>query len=197
MITAVSEATVPKISVILRKAYGAGLYAMAGPPSRPTPAWRSPPPRSPSWGRRRPSMPFSPTGSQRSRTRPSARPSWPSAAASTRRTSTCSGSSADLVVDAVDPTGGAAHRACASLCDGRIEEPLADRPAPRRPSGVMSAAGRGEVPGPDPDPDADEEEEAESRQAKAPWHFKLIVVGSVGYLGYRFYQGISWLAHHL
>ncbi|MGO9197923.1 MAG: hypothetical protein ACLQK4_12455 [Acidimicrobiales bacterium] len=61
----------------------------------------------------------------------------------------------------------------------------------------MSAAGRGEVPGPDPDPDADEEEEAESRQAKAPWHFKLIVVGSVGYLGYRFYQGISWLAHHL
>jgi acetyl-CoA carboxylase carboxyltransferase component len=31
MITAVSEATVPKVSVILRKAYGAGLYAMAGP----------------------------------------------------------------------------------------------------------------------------------------------------------------------
>ncbi|MBA2608805.1 MAG: acyl-CoA carboxylase subunit beta [Actinobacteria bacterium] len=31
MITAVSEATVPKICVILRKAYGAGLYAMAGP----------------------------------------------------------------------------------------------------------------------------------------------------------------------
>jgi acetyl-CoA carboxylase carboxyltransferase component len=31
MIAAVSEATVPKISVIVRKAYGAGLYAMAGP----------------------------------------------------------------------------------------------------------------------------------------------------------------------
>ncbi|MEZ5165589.1 MAG: carboxyl transferase domain-containing protein [Acidimicrobiales bacterium] len=31
MITAVSEATVPTISVILRKAYGAGLYAMCGP----------------------------------------------------------------------------------------------------------------------------------------------------------------------
>src|SRR3546814_13280308 len=31
MITAVSEATVPKISVIVRKAYGAGLYAMSGP----------------------------------------------------------------------------------------------------------------------------------------------------------------------
>jgi acetyl-CoA carboxylase carboxyltransferase component len=31
MITAVAEATVPKVSVIVRKAYGAGLYAMAGP----------------------------------------------------------------------------------------------------------------------------------------------------------------------
>jgi acetyl-CoA carboxylase carboxyltransferase component len=31
MISAVSEATVPKLSVIVRKAYGAGLYAMSGP----------------------------------------------------------------------------------------------------------------------------------------------------------------------
>ena len=31
MITAVAEATVPKICVIVRKAYGAGLYAMSGP----------------------------------------------------------------------------------------------------------------------------------------------------------------------
>jgi len=31
MISAVSEATVPKICVVIRKAYGAGLYAMAGP----------------------------------------------------------------------------------------------------------------------------------------------------------------------
>ena len=31
MISAVSEATVPKICVVVRKAYGAGLYAMAGP----------------------------------------------------------------------------------------------------------------------------------------------------------------------
>lgn len=35
MITAVSEATVPKICVVLRKAYGAGLYAMAGPAFEP------------------------------------------------------------------------------------------------------------------------------------------------------------------
>ena len=31
MVAAVSEATVPQVSVVLRKAYGAGLYAMAGP----------------------------------------------------------------------------------------------------------------------------------------------------------------------
>ncbi len=35
MITAVSEATVAKVSVIVRKAYGAGLYAMAGPGFEP------------------------------------------------------------------------------------------------------------------------------------------------------------------
>lgn len=46
--------------------------------------------------------------------------------------------------------------------------------------------------------DAEEEgEEGGTRQARAPWHFKVIVVGSVVYLGYRLYQGLSWLAHHI
>jgi acetyl-CoA carboxylase carboxyltransferase component len=35
MISAVSEATVPKICVVLRKCYGAGLYAMCGPAFEP------------------------------------------------------------------------------------------------------------------------------------------------------------------
>ncbi|GGC88638.1 putative carboxylase YngE [Thalassobacillus devorans] len=35
MLSAMSEATVPKISVVVRKAYGAGLYAMAGPAFEP------------------------------------------------------------------------------------------------------------------------------------------------------------------
>jgi methylmalonyl-CoA decarboxylase subunit alpha len=35
LITAVSEATVPKICVVVRKAYGAGLYAMSGPGFEP------------------------------------------------------------------------------------------------------------------------------------------------------------------
>jgi acetyl-CoA carboxylase carboxyltransferase component len=35
MISAVSDATVPRISVVVRKAYGAGLYAMCGPGFEP------------------------------------------------------------------------------------------------------------------------------------------------------------------
>ncbi|KMK76136.1 acyl-CoA carboxylase subunit beta [Alkalihalobacillus pseudalcaliphilus] len=35
MVAAISEATVPKISIIVRKAYGAGLYAMCGPAFEP------------------------------------------------------------------------------------------------------------------------------------------------------------------
>ena len=35
MIAAVSEATVPKVSVVVRTAYGAGLYAMCGPAFEP------------------------------------------------------------------------------------------------------------------------------------------------------------------
>jgi hypothetical protein len=29
-----------------------------------------------------------------------------------------------------------------------------------------------------------------------PWGFKFMIVASVIYIGYRIYQGISWLAHH-
>jgi len=35
MLTAMAEATVPRISVVVRKAYGAGLYAFSGPGLRP------------------------------------------------------------------------------------------------------------------------------------------------------------------
>ena len=35
MLTAIAESTVPRISIIVRKAYGAGLYAFSGPGLRP------------------------------------------------------------------------------------------------------------------------------------------------------------------
>jgi hypothetical protein len=31
----------------------------------------------------------------------------------------------------------------------------------------------------------------------APWHFKLLVGGTAVYLGYRFLEGVQWLAHKL
>ncbi len=42
------------------------------------------------------------------------------------------------------------------------------------------------------------EDDAEPEQvhAKAPWHFKVLAVGTAGYLAYRLYQGIGWLIHH-
>lgn len=30
-----------------------------------------------------------------------------------------------------------------------------------------------------------------------PWHFKLMLVATVVYLGYRAYQGVGWLVHHV
>ena len=35
-----------------------------------------------------------------------------------------------------------------------------------------------------------------ARTAKIPWHFKLMIAGTGGYLVWRAYQGIGWLVHH-
>ncbi|MGO8877114.1 MAG: hypothetical protein ACLQNG_15275 [Acidimicrobiales bacterium] len=79
--------------------------------------------------------------------------------------------------------------------------PPPGRPTGRRPDAAPRATdppaprkGRAEAPD---EPAEESESEDEKRQAKAPWHFKFIVVGSVVYLGWRLYQGISWLAHHI
>jgi hypothetical protein len=70
----------------------------------------------------------------------------------------------------------------------RRQPPASDRAAPSEPERTA-----GEL---NPAEDT-EDEEGEGRQAKAPWHFKFIVVASVVYLGWRLYQGISWMAHHI
>ncbi len=41
-----------------------------------------------------------------------------------------------------------------------------------------------------------EPEVEEEPHPRAPWHFKVLVVGTVIYLGYRLYQGVGWLIHH-
>jgi hypothetical protein len=75
------------------------------------------------------------------------------------------------------------------MADPPTEPPPGDELEDGTPEGVEADVGG--------DEDRAAEEEGEERQARAPWHFKVIVVGSVVYLGYRAYQGISWLAHHL
>lgn len=76
---------------------------------------------------------------------------------------------------------------------GAEASPPGDRPPPPPPP----PAPPDEATGADDRAPTEPDEEEETRQAKAPWHFKVILVGSIVYLGYRLYQGITWLAHHL
>jgi hypothetical protein len=58
--------------------------------------------------------------------------------------------------------------------------------------GADEGLGAGEGAGAEEDAGADG-----TQQVRAPWHFKVIVVGTVVYLAWRLYQGIGWLIHHL
>jgi uncharacterized paraquat-inducible protein A len=40
-------------------------------------------------------------------------------------------------------------------------------------------------------------DEVLEERRKIPWHFKFLFVATVIYLGYRAYQGIGWLVHHV
>jgi uncharacterized paraquat-inducible protein A len=37
----------------------------------------------------------------------------------------------------------------------------------------------------------------EEEHRHVPWYFKFMLVASVVYLGYRAYQGVTWVAHHV
>ncbi len=62
-------------------------------------------------------------------------------------------------------------------------------PPSRRDGACPSCGARLETPSPSP--------VKQEQRTKAPWHFKLLLVSIVVYLGYRGYQGIAWLVHHL
>jgi uncharacterized paraquat-inducible protein A len=38
---------------------------------------------------------------------------------------------------------------------------------------------------------------AEQERQPIPWYFKAMLVASVVYLGYRGYQGVTWIAAHV
>ena len=65
---------------------------------------------------------------------------------------------------------------------------MASREQPHRPA---QAAGLGP-------PEPSEERSDEDEQAPpAPWHFKVLVVGTIGYLIYRAIWFGFWLTHHV
>lgn len=49
----------------------------------------------------------------------------------------------------------------------------------------------------DEDDEDNDEDDDDVRPRRAPWHFKVLLVGTVIYLGWRAYQGIEWLIHHV
>ena len=65
---------------------------------------------------------------------------------------------------------------------------------------VIGAPGAGAAPDRAPpdratDDRAKEDGDADA-QPRAPWHFKLLMVALVIYLGYRFVQGVQWVMTH-
>jgi hypothetical protein len=85
----------------------------------------------------------------------------------------------------LDEDGAESSPAVASAGDAAEERP--DPTAPQEPERCPACGSHVE-----PDRDGEEEEPP----VKSPWHFKVLVVGTVVYLGYRLYQGIGWLIHH-
>ncbi len=93
------------------------------------------------------------------------------------------------------------HRCGRLLEDGEPARGSAG-PAPRRRGAAPAEAEVGETTARDRCPacgtalEVEDGADAEKAAVKAPWHFKVLVVGTVAYLGYRLYQGIGWLIHH-
>jgi hypothetical protein len=70
-----------------------------------------------------------------------------------------------------------------------------------RPDGTCPTCGQklelrrsGSTPAEPAGPDAEAGTEV---RPGAPWHFKVLLVALIVYLGWRGVQGIDWIAHHL
>ena len=196
MVTAVSEATVPKVSVIVRKAYGAGLYAMSGPAFEPEATHR------PAHGQDRGDGPRG--GGQRGVRQQDRRHRGPrraggvrrrAAPRSTRRTSTCCGWRRSWWSTRSSTSATCAARSSRRLDAGRGQGPPLQRPPPRRPAGLSRAPCRGartarssgtptrcrptgECPtcGIQIAAPQDRRRRRAERRTRRPWHFKLMVV---------------------
>ena len=101
MIAAMSDATVPKICVVVRKAYGAGLYAMAGPGFEPDATLALPTAKIAVMGAEAAVNAVYANKLEQLARRASGKPRRPGSAASTSATSTSLRLASELVVDDV------------------------------------------------------------------------------------------------
>ena len=97
-----------------------------------------------------------------------------------------------------DGDGGRAAPGAASGAAGEPARARAARGLGPAAAGLAAGSGtEGDLAGAVPQDRDEAAPEGATRQAKAPWHFKVILMGSVVYLGWRAYQGVAWLAHHI
>ena len=82
-----------------------------------------------------------------------------------------------------------------SVPDRRGDDPTSRAAHDSHPPRVLPAGDSAPEAGGEDDEAEGEDEEVRPR--RAPWHFKLLLVGTVIYLGWRLYQGIEWLVHHV
>jgi hypothetical protein len=102
--------------------------------------------------------------------------------------------------------GGAKPRDRCPTCGRKVDVTTATAGARSGPTADNGSAGEVAAVGPGgpsteagetPDEqDGNEPADEEVVRPKAPWHFKVLVVGTAVYMGWRLYQGIGWLVHH-
>lgn len=63
-----------------------------------------------------------------------------------------------------------------------------------RPDGTCPTCGRQVA---DPAPPEPQSPEPAPERDRAPWHFKVLVVATAAYLGWRLVEGVVWVAEHL
>ena len=117
MIAAMSAADVPKYTVVLRKAYAAGYYAMCAPGFEPRATIALPTATIGPMSAEAPSTPCTPTRSPPSPTTRSATPTSPRARRAAEPTSTCCGWAATSFVDAVVEPGDLRAELVARMAD--------------------------------------------------------------------------------
>ena len=96
-------------------------------------------------------------------------------------------------VGASSPSAAAASASSPSAAAASASSPSAPAARASSPSAAAVGAGTAIASGTGPEPEAG----AVATAKRAPWHFKLLVVGVAGYMVYRVIWFIEWLPKHV